>query len=108
MAKEKRKVLDIARKRKEKVRCLLFNEKEKFKQIIANSKLLPGPLLFPRDYFQLNEVFSVSHVKEARSEAKNVRLRLAFNHEKSLLGLQKVNYFLVRCIKPKLRIEGFM
>jgi hypothetical protein len=54
---DERKVLEIACKKKEKVRCLLSNIKEKFKQIVADSKLLTQP--FPRDYFQVNEKFGV-------------------------------------------------
>jgi hypothetical protein len=100
-----RKVLEIACK-KEKVKFLLSNMKGKFKQIISDSKLLTQP--FPRDYFQLDEKFSVLPVKEKRSEAKKLRLNLELEYEKSLLGLQQVNYFVDRSIIPKLKVEGIL
>lgn len=106
MAKEKRKMFEIAFRRKEKVKCLLFNEKEKCKRIVADSKLLS--LAFPREYFQLDEKFSILSVKEARSKAKKLRLKLTLDHEKSVLGLQKVNYFDVRGINTKLKVKGIL
>jgi hypothetical protein len=101
-----RKALEIACKKKEKFRCLLSNIKEKFKQLVADSKLLTQP--FHRDYFQLNEKFSVLPVKETQSEAKKLRLNLELEHENSLLDLQQVNYFVDRGIIPKLKVKGIL
>ncbi|XP_025414433.1 uncharacterized protein LOC112686401 [Sipha flava] len=51
---------------------------------------------------------SAFYRKETRSEAKNLRLNLKLEQEKSLLGLQQVNYFVDQGIIPKLKVKGIL
>lgn len=102
MNKEERRVLEIASKRKKMVKCLIFKEKTNFKKLVTDSK--PQP--FSRDFFQFDEQFANIRVKETLSKANIFRPK--FELEKSLLGTEKVNYFVVRGITPTLKIVGIL
>lgn len=69
--------------------------KEKFKQILISNKLLPEPLQFSHDFFQFDDRINSSLIEEAQSEMDKLHMKLAFNYEKSLLGLKKVKKYFV-------------
>uniref|UniRef100_A0A2S2P1G3 WD repeat-containing protein 52 n=2 Tax=Schizaphis graminum TaxID=13262 RepID=A0A2S2P1G3_SCHGA len=92
--KENLKALNLSNKEKDKTNCLLKELRDKFKQVIVCNKSLPEPLQLTDDYFQLDERINNSLIEEARSEMDKLHSRLAFDYEKSSLGLKYLkNYF---------------
>jgi len=93
--KQNRKALDLANKEKDKTFCLLYELKDKFKQVLISNKSLPETLQLSDEYFQLDEQINRSLIKESQSEMNKLQLKLAFDYEKSLLGLKYLkNYFI--------------
>lgn len=87
--------------------CLLYELKEKFKQVLTDNKLLPEPLRISHENFQFDERINNSLVEEARFEMDKVKLKLAFDYEKSLLGLKKVkSYFEDRVLTKKFEVKA--
>lgn len=81
--------------------------KEKFKQILISNKLLPEPLQFSHDFFQFDERINSSLIEEAQSEMDKLHMKLAFNYEKSLLGLKKVkNYFVDKILTAMFEVKA--
>jgi len=108
MVREKtRKTLTLANIEKEKTRCSLRRLRGELEQVLASNKLLPEPLQFPDDYFQLDERINNSIIKEEQSKMDELKLKLAFDYEKSLLGLQKVkNYFVDNIVTNKFEVKA--
>lgn len=110
MVREKtRKTLMLANIEKEKTRCLLRRLREELEQVLARNKLLPEPLQFPDDYFQFDERIISSIIKEEQLKMDELKLRLAFDYEKSLLGLQNVkNYFVANIITNTFEVKSIL
>lgn len=99
----------MANKEKDKISCLLYGLKEKFKQVVISNKSLPEQLQFPHDYFQFDERINSSLIEEAQSKMDKLHLKLAFDYEKSLLGLKKVkNYFIDKILTPKFEVRAIL
>jgi len=104
-----RKTLALANLIKEKTRCLLRGLREELKQVLASNKLLPEALQFPDDYFQLDERISSSIVKEEQSKMDELKLKLEFDYQKSLIGLQNVkNYFVANILTNKFEVKAVL
>lgn len=110
MIQEKtRKILTLANIEKEKTRCLLRGLREELEQVLASNMLLPEPLQLSDDYFQLDERIHDSIIKEERSKMDKLKLKLAFEYEKSLLGLQNVkNYFVANILTNKFEVKAIL
>lgn len=109
IVKEKRKALYLASKEKEKLRCLLYCLREKFKLVLISNQALPKSIRFSHDYFQFDERINGSLIKEAQSEMDQLKLELAFDYEKSVLGLQKVkNYFIDEVITSEFEVKAIL
>lgn len=105
--KEKCKALNLANKEKDKIRCVLYGLKERFKQVLLDNESLPESLRFSHDYFQFDERFNRLLIEEAQSKMDKLHLKLAFDYEKSLLGLTKVkNYFVDKIITAKFEVKA--
>lgn len=106
---QNRRTLTLANLEKEKTRCLLRNLKEELKQVLASNKLLPEPLQFSDDYFQSDERINNSIIEEEQSKMNKLRLKLAFNYEKSLLTLKNIkNYFVDNILTNKFAIKAIL
>lgn len=104
-----RKILTLANLEKEKTRCLLRELKEELKQVLASNKLLPEPVQFSDDYFQLDERINNSIIEEEQSKMNKLRLKLAFNYEKSLLARNNVkNYFVDNILTNKFKVKAIL
>jgi len=110
MIREKnRKTLTLANIEKEKTRCLLRGLREELEQVLASNKLLPEPLQFSDDYFQLDERIHNSIIKEEQSKMEKLELTLAFDYEKSLIGLKKVkNYFVANILTNNFEVKAIL
>jgi len=110
MIREKnRKTLTLANIEKEKTRCLLKRLREELEQVLASNKLLPEPLQFSDDYFQLDERIHSSIIEEERSKMDKLKLTLAFDYEKSLIGFQKVeNYFVANILTNNFEVKAIL
>jgi len=110
MVREKtRKTLTLANIEKQKTRCLLRGLREELEQVLASNKLLPESLQFSDDYFQLDERIHNSIIKEERSKMDKLKLQLAFEYEKSLIGLQKVkNYFVANILTNNFEVKSIL
>lgn len=110
MVREKtRKTLTLANIEKEKTRCLLRGLREELEHVLASNKLLPEPLQFPDDYFQLDERINNSIIKEERSKMDELKIKLAFDYEKSLLHLQTVkNYFVANILTNEFEVKSIL
>lgn len=105
--KENLKALNIANKEKDKTSCLLNELRDKFKQVIVSNKSLPETLQLSDDYFQLDERINSSLIKEAQSEMNILHLKLAFDYEKSSLGLKYLkNYFIDPILTNKFAVRA--
>lgn len=105
--RKKRKALDLANKEKDKIRCLVYGLKERFKRVLLDNESLPEPLRFDRDYFQFDERLNRSLVEEARSEMDKLHLKLSPDYKKSILGLKNVkNYFVDKIITDEFEVEA--
>lgn len=72
-----------------------------------SNKSLPEPLQFSNDYFQLDERINKSLIEEAQSEMDKLHLKLAFDYEKSLLGLKKLKtYFVDPVLTTKFKVKA--
>lgn len=72
-----------------------------------SNKSLPEPLQFSHDYFQLDERINKSLIEEAQSEMDKLHLKLAFDYEKSLLGLKKLKtYFVDPVLTTKFKVKA--
>lgn len=106
---EKRKALNLANAKKDKISCLLYELREKFKQVLISNKSLPEPLQLPHEYFQFDERINSSLIEEARTEMDKLHLKLSFDYEKSLLGLKKVkNYFVDPIITSEFEVKSIL
>lgn len=104
-----RKILTLANLEKEKTRCLLRELKEELKQVLACNKLLPEPVQFSDDYFQLDERINNSIIEGEQSKMNKLRLKLAFNYEKSLLARNNVkNYFVDNILTNKFKVKAIL
>jgi len=109
IVKEKRKALYLANKEKEKLSCLLYCLREKFKLVLISNQALPESIRFSDDYFQFDERINRSLIKEAQSEMDQLKLELAFDYEKSALGLKKVkNYFIDEVITTEFEVKAIL
>lgn len=105
--KERRKALNLANKEKDRIRCVLYSLKERFKQVLLGNESLPEPLRFANDYFQFDERINRSLVDEAQAEMDKLRMKLAFEYEKSALGLAKVKtYFVDQIVTAKFEVKA--
>jgi len=103
------KILTLANLEKEKTRCLLRQLKEELKQVLACNKLLPEPVQFSDDYFQLDERINNSIIEEEQSKMNKLRLKLTFNYEKNLLARNKVkNYFVDNILTNKFKVKAIL
>lgn len=99
----------LADKEKERVICLLYNLKDKFKKVLDNNKALPKPLQFDQDYFRFHERIDNSLITEAHAEMDKLHAKLEFEYEKSLLGLKKVkNYFVEPVYTDKFEVRAIL
>lgn len=107
--KENLKALNLSNKEKDKTNCLLNELRDKFKQVIVSNKSLPEPLQLPDDYFQLDERINSSLIEEARSEMDKLHSKLAFDYEKSSLGLKYLkNYFIDPIITNTFAVKAIL
>lgn len=107
--KEKRKALHLANKEKEKIGCLLYCLREKFRLVLIKNQALPESVRFPDDYFQFDERINHSLIDEARSEMDELKLKFAFDYEKSALGLKKLkNYFVDEVITAEFEVKAIL
>jgi len=105
--KKMRKALQLAIEEKDKTRCLINELKERFKQVLLDNESLPEPLRFSHDYFHFDERINRSLVEEAQSKMNKLHMKLAFDYEKSLLGLRKVKkYFVDKIITAKFKVKA--
>lgn len=105
--KEKHKALNLANQEKDKTICILHELKEKFKLLLNSNRSLPKSLQFPHDYFQFDERINRSLTEEAQSEMNKLHFKLAFDYEKSLLGLKKLkSYFVNQIITTKFKVKA--
>jgi len=87
----------------------LYELKEKFKQVLISNNSLPDALRFPHDYFLFDERINNSLVEEAQSELDKLKLKLAFDYEKSALGHKKVkNYFADKIITNNFEVRAVL
>lgn len=107
--KKNRKALNLVNTEKDRTRCLLNGLREELKQVLARNKLLPEPLQFPDEYFQLDERINNSMIEEERSKMNKLHLSLEFDYEKSSLGLQNVkSYFMDPILTNKFEIKAIL
>lgn len=105
--KEKCKALNLANKEKDRISCLLYGLKEKFKQVLISNMSLPEPLQFSHDFFKFDE--RINTVEEAQSEMDKLHLKFAFDYENNLLGLTKVkNYFVDKILTTKFEVKAIL
>lgn len=106
---EKRKAFNLANTEKDKISCLLYELKEKFKQVLMNNKSLPEPLQLPHDYFQFDERIKSSLIESEQSKMDKLHLKLSFDYEKSLLALKKIkNYFVDPIITSTFEVKAVL
>lgn len=106
---EKCKALHLSNKEKDRISCLLYGLKENFNQVLIKNKLLPDQLQFPYEYFQFDERINSSLIEEAQSEMDKLQIKLAFDYEKTILGLKKVkNYFVNQIITPNFEVKAIL
>jgi len=104
-----RKTLNLANSVKEQTRCFLRELREELKQVLARNKLLPKPLQFSDDYFQLDERINNSIMEEEQSKMDKLHLKLAFDYEKNLLGLKNIkNYMVDKIITDKFEVKAIL
>lgn len=98
-----------ANKEKNRIYCLLYGLKERFKQVLIINQSLPESVQFPYDYFQFDERITNSLEDEARSDMDELKSKLSFDYEKSLLGFQKVQrYFVQPVITDKFEVKSVL
>lgn len=98
-----------ANKEKNRIYCLLYGLRERFKQVLVINQSLPESVRFPYDYFHFDDRIINSLEDEARSEMDELKLKLSFDYEKSLLGLQKVKrYFVEPVITDKFEVKAVL
>lgn len=107
--KKNLKALNLANKEKDKTICLLHSLRDRFKQVLNSNKSLPETLQLSDDYFQLDERINSSLIKEAQSEMDKLHLKLAFDYEKSSLGLKYLkNYFIDPIVTNKFAVKAIL
>ncbi|XP_025191573.1 uncharacterized protein LOC112591851 [Melanaphis sacchari] len=106
---ENLKALNLANKEKDKTSNLLNELRERFKQVIVSNKSLPETLQLTDDYFQLDERINSSLIEEAQSEMDKLHLKLAFDYEKSSLGLRYLkSYFIDPILTNKFAVKAIL
>jgi len=107
--KKNLKALNLANTQKDKTSCLLHNLRDKFKQVLISNKSLPETMQLSDDYFKLDERINSSLIKEAQSEMDKLHLKLAFDNEKSSLGLKYLkSYFIDPIVTNKFAVKAVL
>ncbi|XP_022179157.1 uncharacterized protein LOC111039821 isoform X2 [Myzus persicae] len=107
--KKNLKALNLANTEKDKTSCLLHNLRDKFKQILISNQSLPETMQLSDDYFKLDERINSSLIKEAQSEMDKLHLKLAFDYEKSSLGLKYLkSYFIDPIVTNKFAVKAIL
>ncbi|XP_015370279.1 PREDICTED: uncharacterized protein LOC107166221 [Diuraphis noxia] len=107
--KKNLRALNLANTEKDKISCLLYDLRDKFKQVLISNKLLPETLQLSDEYFQLDNRINSSLIKEAQCEMDKLHLKLALDYEKSSLGLKYLkNYFIDPIVINKFAVKAIL
>lgn len=93
--KESRKISNLAKIEKEKIRCKLNILKKRFEKVLISNQSLPEELQIPAYAFVIDKRFNSSQIGEAQSQMDKAHMKYLFDYEKSLLGLKKVEQYFV-------------
>lgn len=101
--KESRKLSNLAKIEKEKIRCKLNVLKKRFENVLISNQSLPEEIRIPDYDFVIDKRFNSSQTGIAHSLMYKTHLKYLFDYEKSLLGLKKVEQYFV----DKIRMTTF-
>lgn len=105
--KESRRISNLAKIEKEKIRCKLNALKKRFEKVLISNQSLPEEMKIPYDEFTIDERFNSSNIDESQSQMNKAHLKYLFDYEKSLLGLKKVErYFVDKIITDTFEIKA--